>query len=55
MSRLLASGYRSIGDSAAAAVLPVNILGLISFRIEWFDLAVQENLKSLLQHYISTA
>ena len=56
MSRLLASGYQSIGDSAEAAVLPVNILGLISFRIEWFDLlAVQGNLKSLLQHYISTA
>ena len=56
MSQLLASGYQSIGDSAAAAVLPVNILGLISFRIEWFDLlAVQGNLKSLLQHYISTA
>ena len=56
MSRLLASGYQSIGDSAEAAVLPVNILGLIYFRIEWFDLlAVQGNLKSLLQHYISTA
>ena len=55
MIRLLASGRQSIGDSAAAAVLPVNILGLISFRIEWFDLlAVQGNLKSLLQHYIST-
>ena len=27
--------------------------GLISFRIEWFDLlAVQETLKSLLQHHI---
>ena len=52
MSRLLASGYQSIGDSAEAAVLPVNILGLISFRIEWFDLlAVQGNLKSLLQHH----
>ena len=24
--------------------------GLISFRIDWFDLAVQETLKSLLQH-----
>ena len=54
MSQLSASGYQSIGDSAAAAVLPVNILGLISFRIEWFDLlAVQGNLKSLLQHHSS--
>ena len=25
--------------------------GLISFRIDWFDLAVQETLKSLLQHH----
>ena len=29
--------------------------GLISFRIDWFDLAVQETLKSLLQHHISKA
>ena len=30
--------------------------GLISFRIDWFDiLAVQGTLKSLLQHYISKA
>ena len=29
-------------------------LGLISFRIDWFDLSVvQENLKSLLQHHNS--
>ena len=31
-------------------------LGLISFRINWFDLlAVQGTLKSLLQHYSSKA
>ena len=29
--------------------------GLISFRIEWFDLAVQDTLKSLLQHHKSKA
>ena len=29
--------------------------GLISFRINWFDLAVQGALKSLLQHYSSKA
>ena len=29
--------------------------GLISFRIDWFDLAVQGILKSLLQHHISEA
>ena len=32
------------------------ILGLISFRIDWFDLlAVQRTLKNLLQHYSSKA
>ena len=29
--------------------------GLISFRIDWFDFAVQETLKSLLQHHSSQA
>ena len=29
--------------------------GLISFRIDWFDLAVQGTLKSLLQYYSSKA
>ena len=29
--------------------------GLISFRIDWFDLAVQVTLKSLLQHHSSKA
>ena len=29
--------------------------GLISFRIDWFDLAVQETPKSLLQHHSSKA
>ena len=29
--------------------------GLISFRIGWFDLVVQETLKSLLQHHSSKA
>ena len=29
--------------------------GLISFRIDWFGLAVQETLKSLLQHHNSKA
>ena len=28
--------------------------GLISFRIDWFDLAVQGTVKSLLQHHSST-
>ena len=30
-------------------------LGLISFRIDWFDLAVQGTLKNLLQHHSSKA
>ena len=29
--------------------------GLISFRIDWFDLAVQKTLRSLLQHHNSKA
>ena len=51
MSQFFALGGQSIGDSASASVLPVDIqdwfpLGLI----DWFDLlAVQGTLKSLLQ------
>ena len=54
MSWLFASGGQSIGASASDSVLPTNIQdsGLISFRIDWFDLlAVQRTLKSLLQHH----
>ena len=45
-----------MGVSASTSVLPVNIqesfnIQLISFRIDWFDLAVQGTLKSLLQHH----
>ena len=47
MSQFFTSGGPSIGFSASASVLPMNIL--ISFRIDWFDLlAVQGTLKSLL-------
>ena len=35
---LFASGDQSIGTSASASVLQMNILGLISFRADWFDL-----------------
>ena len=46
-----APGGQSIGVSASASVFPVNIPGLISFRMDWVDLlAVQGTLKSLLQH-----
>ena len=58
MSQLFASGGRSIGVSASVSVLPMNThpKGLISFRMDWFDLlAVQGTLKSLLQHHSSKA
>ena len=50
MSWPFASGGQSI--EASASVLPMKCSGLISFRIEWFDLlAVQGMLKSPLQHH----
>ena len=53
ISWLFISDGQSIGASAEASVLPVNeYSGLISFRIDWFDLlSVQGTLKSLLQHH----
>ena len=53
MSQLFTSGGQNIGASASAPVLPMNkYSGLISFRIDWFDLlAVQGTPKSLLQHH----
>ena len=55
MSQFLASGGQSIGVSASTS--PSNeYSGLISFRMDQLDLlAVQSNLKSLLQHYNSKA
>ena len=51
MSQFFASGGQSTGLSASASVLP-EYSGLISFRMDWFDLlAVQGTLKSLLQHH----
>ena len=48
MSQMFTSGGQSIGASALASGLPI-YSGLISFRIDWFDLlAVQGTLKSLL-------
>ena len=45
------SGGQNIGSSASASVLSNEYSGLISFRIDWFDLlAVQGTLKSLFQH-----
>ena len=48
MSQLCASGGQSIGASASASILPNEYSGLISFRIDWFDLAVRGTLKRLL-------
>ena len=60
MSWLLESGDQSIGASASASVLPMNIqdwfpLGFTSLSKRRIDIAVQENLKSLLQHHSSKA
>ena len=50
MNPLFASGGQSIGASAIFG----EYSGLISFRIDWFDLlVVQGILKSLLQHHSS--
>ena len=55
MSPFFTLGGQSTGASASAS--PSNeYSGLISFRIDWFDLlAVQGTLKSLLQHHSSKA
>ena len=55
MSQLFASGGQSI--DWRFSISPCNeYSGLISFRIDWFDLlAVQGTLKSLLQHHSSNA
>ena len=56
MSQFFASGGQSIGVSASASVLPINIQDWISFRMDWLDLLEnQETLKSLLQYHSSKA
>ena len=53
VSQFFTSGGQSIGVSASASVLPMNIQDW-SFRMHWLDLlAVQGTLKNLLQHHIS--
>ena len=47
MSRLFASDDQITGVSASASVL-TEYSGLISLKIDWFDLAVQGTLRSLL-------
>ena len=53
MSCHFTSGGQSIGASSISP--PNEYPGLISFRINWFDLVVQGTLKSLLQHHSSKA
>ena len=56
MSRLFPSGGQIIGTLSSASVSSNEYSGLISFRIDCFDLlAVQGTLKSLLQHHSSKA
>ena len=46
------SNGQSIGASASATVLPMNIQGWFPLRIDWFDLHVAQGpLKNLLQHH----
>ena len=55
MSQFFSSGGQSIGISASASVLPMNNSGLISFRIDWFDLfAVQYESKRLSRVFSNT-
>ena len=50
------SGGQSIGSFSFSISPSHEYSGLISFRMDWFDLlAVQQTLKSLLQHYSSKA
>ena len=53
MSQFFASGSQSIGLSTSAISPSNEHLGLISFMIAWFDLAVQGTLKGLLQQFKS--
>ena len=59
MSQFFASGGQSIGTSASASVLPMNIQGWFPLRWTGFLgddlLAVQGTLKSFLQHHSSKA
>ena len=56
MSQFFASGGQSIGVSASASVLPMNIQDLFPLGwTGWISLAVQGTLKSLLQYHSSKA
>ena len=52
MNWLFTPGGQILEFQLQLSVLLINIQGLISFRIDWFDLlACQRTLKSLLQHH----
>ena len=56
VSQFFASGGQCVGDSAFSISPSKEYSALICFRIDWLDLpAVQETLKSLLQHLSSKA
>ena len=56
ISQFFTSGGQSIGASSFSISPSNEYSGLISFRIDWFDLlAPQGTLKSLLQHHSSKA
>ena len=56
MSHLFTSGGQNIGSFTFNISPSSEHPGLISFRMDWLDLlAVQETLKSLLQHHSSKA
>ena len=55
MSWLFISGSQSIGASASASVLPMDIQGCFSLGLTGLLLAVQGTLRSLLQHHSSKA
>ena len=52
LSWLFASDGQNISVSASASALPTEHSGLISLKIDWFDLlAVHRTFRSLLQHH----
>ena len=55
MSQFFTSSGQGIGVSASAISPSNEYSGLISFRMDWFELAVQGTLKSLLQNHSSKA
>ena len=55
MSRLFTSGRQSIGASASASVLPVNIQGWFPWGLTGWISLQSKGLSSLLQHHSSKA